>query len=99
VGHAIECVAEGNDPRPDRDEVAAETVGIAAAVPALVMMPDDRGESARQGERSADSFADHRMAPHDRPLVIGKLARFRQDRLGDSDLADVVQERPVGERL
>ena len=33
-----------------------------------------------------------RMAPHDRPLFVGQLARLRQDFLWDADFSQVVQQ-------
>ncbi len=42
LGHRVEGVADGDDPRAERDRLAAEAVGVAAAVPALVAGAHDR---------------------------------------------------------
>src|SRR5205823_5259687 len=39
--HRVERVAEAEDARPERDLFGGQPVGIAAAVPPLVMRPDD----------------------------------------------------------
>ena len=47
LGHRVERVADGDDARAERDRLAAEAVGVAAAVPALVARAHDRRDRAR----------------------------------------------------
>ena len=51
VDDRVERVDQPDDAGPDRDRVALEPVRVASAVPALVMVADDRGElaGAREG--------------------------------------------------
>ena len=49
-----------------------------------------------QSRRSADDpGADQGVLVHEPPLLLGQRAAFLQDRIGDRDLADVVQLRGV----
>ena len=41
LAHRPVCVADGHDPGAERDRPASEPVGIAGAVPALVVVPHD----------------------------------------------------------
>ena len=70
-------------------------VRIAAAVPALVVMADQRHASRRRPSLPTIS------APFSECSLISaysarvELGRLRQDRVGDGELADVVEERTV----
>ena len=65
----LERVRRGHDIRLDRHEIAAELVGIAGAVVALVMRSDDRHEVPKGLDRIHDRRPEDRVAPHDDPLV------------------------------
>ena len=69
----------------------ARPVRVAAAVPALVAGAHDAGHAGELGGGADDALADDRVLAHVLPLVLGELARGVQDRVGDRDLADVVQ--------
>ena len=77
----------------DRDRVAGQPVGIAAAVPALVLVADDPRDRAHAGDRAQDPLADHGVLAHDLPLARVERAGLVEDLVGDPDLADVVKER------
>ena len=49
VDHRVEGVDEADDPGTDRDRLAAQPVRVAEAVPALVVVADDRGEERELG--------------------------------------------------
>ena len=55
-------VGDGHDPGAERDLLAGQAVRVAGAVPALVVVPDDRREQLRRLERLADAPADLRGA-------------------------------------
>ena len=89
----LERVGGRDDVGLDRHEVAAELIGVTIAVVALVMRADDRHEVAERLDSVHDRGAEDRMGAHDDPLVLGQRAWLVQDRVGYSDLADVVEER------
>ncbi len=86
-------VAGKDDARADRDLGSGDGVGIAAAVPALVLVADDPRDHAHSGDRSQDALADHRVLSHDLPLGVVERAGLVQDRVGNANLADVVKQR------
>ena len=90
AGHRVEGVGDGDDPTAQRDRAAGEAVGIAAAVPALVVVADDLGDVGHRLVDLEDRRSDLAVAPHLRHLLVGETARFEQDGVGDADLADVV---------
>src|SRR2546425_10172033 len=56
--HRVERVRDREDASPERDLVGREVVGIALAVPALVVRADDAGSLSSQQGR----FSDHLLA-------------------------------------
>src|SRR3954470_9259569 len=98
-GHRLQRVADGEDPRDERDVVRAEALRVAAAVPALVVVEDDVHDDLRQPERAHDARADLRVPAHDLPLVLRERAGLGEDVLGHADLADVVQQAAEEELL
>ena len=89
----MERVAGEDDPRFDRDLVPRLAVRIAAAVPALVAVADDRADVLELADRAEDPLAELRMRLDDLPLLVRERAGLRQQRRRDADLADVVEER------
>ena len=79
--------------------MAADPVGVAAAVPALVARADDGEHLAQRGDRREDGLAGDRVAAHDPPLGVVERAGLVQDRLRDADLPDVVEERAELEQV
>ena len=66
AGDRVECVREREDPRGERDRVAAEPVRVPRAVPSLVAVDDDvPGGVAEVGDLGDDPPAEQRVAPHD----------------------------------
>ena len=76
-----------------------ETVRIAAAVPVLVMMPDDRRDREREADHREDVGADRRVALHDLVLGRSQAARLVEDMFGNRQLANVMQQRRRLDRL
>src|SRR3546814_12615242 len=73
-GQRVEHIRDGNDPGLDRNLVAGQTVGIAAAVVALLVAQRDRGAELDEAVlAAAEQFvAGLRMAAHqpDRKSVV-----------------------------
>ena len=93
LDHRVERVAHGDHPGAERDRRAAEAVGVAAAVPPLVARADERHQVGEVGDGLEDARADVRVLLHARHLLGAQRAGLAEDRLGDADLADVVQQR------
>ena len=77
--------------RLQRDLLAGEAVGIAAAVEALVVVAHPARLDLHVG-RLHDVVAQQRMALHLLVLVVGELGGLVEDRVGHADLAHVVQQ-------
>ena len=76
---------------PSGIDAAHESVRIAAAVPAFVVVADDLGDVRHGIVDFQDRGADLAVAAHLRHLRLGQASRLEQDGVGDADLADVVQ--------
>ena len=98
-GHRLEGVAHEHDPRGERDRLARELVGVAVAVHALVRRAHDRRHALERGRGLQDALADDRVAAHELPLGVVQRARLVEDRVGDGDLAHVVQLRRLAQVL
>ena len=68
-------VAGQHDPRGERDVLAREAVGIAAAVPALVRVAHGGGDGVEAGQRAQDALADRRGARASAPTRHGRGGR------------------------
>src|SRR4051812_11791718 len=73
--------------REQRDIFPAKPIGVAAAIPVLVMVADDGQHVAQAAQRTADVLASHWMLLHDHPFVGRQVDVFLQDRVRNSDLA------------
>ena len=99
VHEDVEDVGDVDEPRLERDRLAREAVGIAAAVPALVVRA---GDPLRDAEHLRLAVGEHARAEHrvrldDLELLVGELAGLEQDRVRDRDLAEVVQRRGLAD--
>jgi len=74
----------------EADRVAAEAVGIAVPVPALVVVQDPGGDRL-DPERVEHAKADLGMALEDEALGLVQGAGLSQDLLRDGELAEVVE--------
>src|ERR1039458_1983734 len=101
VRESIEHVRRGHDPSRERDLLASKAAGVASAVPALVVGQRDALGHDKQRATAAgqDLGADRRVRLHLLELPVTELARLEQDRVGNSDLADVVQRRGAPDQL
>ena len=89
----VVVVDDADDPRAERDVLADQAVGIAGAVPALVVRADQRDDRIRERHVRDDLGADARMRLDAGELLGGERARLREDVLRHGQLADVVQQR------
>ena len=92
-GERVEHVADGADAPDQGDLLAAQSMWIAGAVPALVMRTGDRlghldQRRARAGQQRSSG---RRVGLHQLPLGSAEFTALEQDLVGDPDLADVVQ--------
>ena len=81
-----------DDPRSDRDVLRRQPVGIAAAVPALVLVAHDARNVSEPRDGAQDALPDHRVVAHQPPLLLGQCAGLVEDLVRHGHLADVVQE-------
>ena len=100
----VERVGDREHARGERDVLAGQPVGVAVAVPALVVVAHDELGLAEEVDVAQDLPADDRVALHQRALGLVERLGLEEDRVGDRDLADVVQQeaeldlRVVGQR-
>src|SRR5260370_15632662 len=92
--HGVIGINHSDDARAQGNVLAGESVGVACAVPALVMRSNDVGHL---GECPADLIqnlaANFRVFAHLYPLFVGERAWLAQDDVGYADLANIVQQR------
>ena len=90
-GHRLEGVGDEDDRATRAGSVAGQAVGVAAAVEALVVVAHPARLDSHVGGLD-DVVAEQRVALHLLVLGVGELGRLVEDRVGDPDLADVVQQ-------
>ena len=96
-GHRVEGVAGQDDAARERDVLARAALRIAAAVPVLVLAQDDLRDVAEARHPLEHLGPAQRVLLHHVPFVLVQRPGLQQDRVGDADLADVVQARGEGE--
>ncbi len=97
AGRVVE-IDHGDDARDQRNLLALQPRGVAAAVPPLVVVEHDIFDRVREPHAVEQRGADRRVRLHPLELGGGQLVRLVQDVLGDGELAHVVQQRAVAER-
>ena len=88
--HRVVGVDHAQRSRREGDLLAAQTVGVTGAVPALVVVTHAEDQVLLE-QRADDVGAEHRMLAHQVPLLGVQHAGLEQDAVGDADLADVVE--------
>jgi hypothetical protein len=96
--HRVPGVADEADAAGERHVLAGEPVGVAVAIPTLVLGAHGRREVGERADRAHDLRADRRVLAHHVPLRRGKAPPLLQDRVGHADLPDVVQQRHLADR-
>src|SRR6266545_1402286 len=97
--HRVERVGYVDDAGAERDVLAAEPVRIPGPVEALVVVSDRRDGVVEEAEAVDDACPLLRVPLHQRPLVLGEAGGLQQDRVGDRELADVVEEGGMSEQV
>ena len=100
VGHErVVRVADRHDPREVGNRPSGQAVGVAPAVEVLVVVADDREQACSRAQRPDDALADDRMHAHRGKLPSVERSWLQQHRVGDADLADVVNDSAAVERV
>ena len=99
LAHRVEAVDHREYARGLRNLLALKPVGVAAPVPTLVVMADDRDHRVREIHALHDLRAHDRVHLHLVELGGRELAGLVEDVIGDGDLAHVVQQRARLERF
>ena len=89
----IEAIDDRQDPGADGDVGAADPIGVAGAVPVLMVMADDRHHRIGEVDGAEDLGADRRVQLHLLEFGRRELARLVEDVLGHGNLSRVVQQR------
>ena len=97
--HRVDRVGDREQPCCPRDVFAAQPVRVPAAVPSFVVVTDDLSDTVGEPERSDDPFAEDRVGVQDASFGVGERPRLVEDRLGDADLADVVEQEARFDRF
>src|SRR5262249_22806747 len=87
--HGVERVRHREDARTKGDRLTPQSERIAGAIPALVVMIDDRHCAAKKGHLLDDLAADFWMPPHDRPLGGRQGPWLEENGVGNPDLPDI----------
>ncbi len=96
--HRVVRVGDEHDPRRERDLLAGELVGIARAVPPLVVVENALGHRV-DAEALEHPVADLRMALEHEPLGVAERRRLPQQLLRDRELAEVVEVAAESDQL
>ena len=75
--------------------LAAESRGVARAVPPLVVVVDDGDGAAQERDLLDQPATDLGVRAHHRPLLRRERTRLEEDGVGNADLADVVEQHAV----
>ena len=98
-GERIVDVHGLQDARGERNFLAFQMVGIAAAILLFMVRTDDRQNVAESFQRRANALADDRMLFHDLSLGGIQWAGLQQDEFGHGDFADIVNDSAAPQRV
>jgi len=90
-GQRVVDVGDAKDAGGKWNVLALEAIRISLAVPALVVIADDRAYVPGKIDVCDQLEAGLRVSFHDGPLFVGELARLVQYFGRNDDLSDVVQ--------
>src|ERR1041384_2599448 len=92
--HRIEAVYNGQYARGQWDVLSAQPVRITSAIPALVMVSNNRNNRIREFNTTQDLRSGNRMHLHLLEFRSGEFARLVDYVGGYSNLSDIVKQRP-----
>ncbi len=98
-GERVQAIHRRQNARANGNALALQPVGIAGAIPALMMRPHDGSHRVGKAHALQDFGAHHRVDLHLLELFAGQFSRFRDDVLRHRQLSDVVQHRGRAQRL
>ena len=93
MSHGVEGVSDGYDGRGQRNLVCYQPVGVAGAVPTLVVRACYFSGQLKARSSGQKFLAPDRMPAQHLPLFAAELAGARQDEVRHADLADVMEDR------
>ena len=91
--HGVKGIDHRNDARPNWDLISLQSPRIAGAIVALVVMQYVETCSLETRKEPSHRPAVFGVLLHERVLFYGKTTRLSQDRVGNSDLPDVMEQR------
>ena len=91
-GHGAERVGDRHDAADEGDLLPLKALEVAASVPAFVVMTDAGAHCLEVRQIANDGIAQRDVLLEDVELLCGELARLAQQRVGDADFPDVVQQ-------
>ncbi|HMO24643.1 MAG TPA: hypothetical protein PKB10_00085 [Tepidisphaeraceae bacterium] len=92
AGHCVVGVSQGQHAGDQGDLQTGELVRVSAAVPALVVVEHAGQDVVKRLDVLKHLKADSRVRLELLELLVGEFSGFAENRLGDADLADVVDE-------
>src|SRR5215211_3044764 len=99
ANHRVESVGHGDYARRKRYVLAAQPIRVSPTVEALVMVPNSRHSRRQILHRRQHLRPQYRVPLYYLVLLGGQAPRFMQYRVGDPDLAHVVQQGSEDERV
>ena len=88
-----------DDARAQRDVLPAQPVGVSRPVVPFVVVPDGRQCVLEKAEVLDEARTLFGVPSHDDPIEVAERLRLEEDRLGHSELADVVEVRGVAQHV
>jgi hypothetical protein len=98
-GEGVKDVCQSQESTEKRDPAPLQTIGVAHAIPALVMEQDKIFFLRFKTQGFDDFFTDERMGLDGVPLCRGERARFQQDRIADTYFPDIMKVAGIGQSL
>ena len=97
--HRVERVGDVDDAGAQRNVLAGKAVRVAATVPTLVVVANRRHGVGEEAESLDDAGALVGVIAHHSPLLEAQSGGLEQDRVGDGELADVMEESRMTEQV
>src|SRR4029079_3945789 len=96
--HRRERVTDGADARDKRDVLPGEGMEIPTSVPSLMMMANAGTDEVDVRKVADDHVAERDMLLYNVVLITSQPAGLAKDRIGDADLANVVEQSGDSDR-
>src|SRR5258706_507638 len=96
-GNGIERISNREDASSQGNIVSTQTTWVAGAIPFFLVRIDDVGSFGQKGNLSQHLIPVITVLSHNADFFSSERARFAQNGIRNSHLADVVQERATGD--